>query len=475
MNIIVFYVKEIMKKHEIYHVLLVLLAIFVFFSYGISAAYRGIGLDQYYYAGCTRLILEGKIPYVDFASSYPPLVYYIMVLPLSLYHDSVAVHLISNYCFSIIDAFLLFVLLKKHVGKTTSVWGGLLFLLLLLLFEAFWFELEPFVLFFGLLSLIVIQSEKSYRYYLAGVLCFLSFMCKQYGLGFIFLCCLYTILSLKIKEQKYMPVFKLLASFVICLLSALGVLFLCGGSLDNILVLSGGGYSKWGIKGFVSGFQQLIHIVPVFFPALFIFVYFIKKAIKNTFLVVNFVGVLGFLLQLFVRPYAHYLILVCPFLVIFLFSLLNFSNSLKYKSIIYLLLAYTTFNCVREVRLMNNANIKINERYDNSVVASKIRDYIPYGTKNVFVSLLALQYAAENDYRPTNIEKHGMTNGFVESPEKIKMYLNNSDYCVITEHDLSRKALFTEENLDILKSCYKKNAIVVDELRGQTYIYKRNK
>ena len=71
--------------------------------------------DIYYYMGCVRLLLEGKVPLVDFHIGYTPLSFYMACVPAYFFGTGITAALVLETFMSLCNACLLYYLLRKNV------------------------------------------------------------------------------------------------------------------------------------------------------------------------------------------------------------------------------------------------------------------------------------------------------------------------------------------------------------------------
>ena len=84
-------------------------------SFGLAIFCSAENPDIYYYMGCVRLLMEGKVPFVDFHIGYTPLSFYMACLPARLFGTGNTAALSFETSMSFINAGLIYYLLRKNV------------------------------------------------------------------------------------------------------------------------------------------------------------------------------------------------------------------------------------------------------------------------------------------------------------------------------------------------------------------------
>ncbi len=453
---------------------LFILGALALFSYLICLFYVQTGFDHSFYIGSSRLIMEGKYPFVDFNPGYPPLVFYLMTIPLSVFPDNVYTHLATIYFIIFIDAFLIYILsiqICKH--KPISVFASIYFLLLSLCFDGMFFLLEPFVLFFGLISLIFVQRNNIVALILAGVFSFCASWCKQYGIGFVCLCCLYQIIVNRTIVQKMRGAFLIAAGFLLSCCAFYGINMLQGIELSDISMLSGSTYKRYGMNSFLDGYIKLFKRVPSVLPCLVFAAYLGKRLVNSPVTAICIAGIIGFMMQCYVRNYDHYILLALPFSVLLIPILYSYINGSIMKRCFLFIIIVSSLMKVWTICRTDYHILLSNSREKEYIWSQELATIIPYGTDNVYVSLWSLPSSTHNYYKPSMLKEYGMTNGFALEPLTTKKYLSTCNYCIIDDLDLNNRNVFDTDNLLLLDKTFIKIDSINSLQSGRTFIYKR--
>jgi hypothetical protein len=389
--------------------------------------------DIYYYMGCVRLLLEGKVPFVDFQIGYTPLSFYMACLPARLFGTGNTAALALETVMSFINAGLLYYLLRKNTqNEALCLFSTAFYLTSLFFIDGMCYVLEPFIMFWGLLSLIAVRRDSLWAMMAAGICCFMAFWTKQYGLGFIFLNILYVFLSFHSDWLAFAKhIIVLLAGFVAAGCFMIGMLLIQGATLSSMLAFSGATYEKLGFLGLLEGTGYLLLVAPFLPIAIYLFIKHYKISYEEKFLIVCFCGILGFMLTTYVRPYLHYIQLPLPFAILMITILLdkyctrtNDDRLMKwFKASIIVPL------CIMVV--IDYRFIVHNEREAVNGVAAEVANIIPKGKQKVYISTRLLCVGNINRYGAPLLEKYGMSNGFVETGEPLREIIMDADCYII--------------------------------------------
>ncbi len=150
-----------------------------------------ISPDVGFYLKIAYDLAEGISYYKDIDVAYTPLGMYFLSFAFKLNPDSgIRVMLIYYFIFYLIDAFLLYRILSYfYIKKQLKKQVLLLFIISLFILEGTNILLEPFVLLFQFVALILLFQWKLKKHrlklLLSGISIFLAFFSKQYGLFII--------------------------------------------------------------------------------------------------------------------------------------------------------------------------------------------------------------------------------------------------------------------------------------------------
>lgn len=451
---------------------LIVMGLLIAISYCLSPYNVELDPDATCYMGVTRLLCNGQIPIVDFKIDYTPLVMYLMMLPVSLFGASYPVGMITAYIVQLFDALLVVSLAKKaHLSQLRSFFCGLYFLLCCLFLGGRQFFLEPFVLFFGLSSLWLLHYNRSYTSLLAGICCFCAFWCKQYGLGFLPLALLFiifdkTVFSLIIKKSLFF-----ISGFIIGMICSIGYWISLGISVSQIVDALSTKYNVAGISGLVETLQSFSLFYPLFFFVL-IFVLFRPSIIlKHRILPVCICGVLGFMLQGWIRYNYHYLMLVIPFAIL---SIVYFGTELHYRlirRIYHISLVLCTFIpifiCIRKDIVIFTSG----KRVQREACAAAVAKLVPPGSSNVFTSINMLSLTLQNNYFPPCLKEHGMSNGFLIDPKDSFYLLKSASYCLIAKEDWENDDLFPDRMKSFLFDNFQITEVDVEGTYSDCFVF----
>lgn len=428
------------------NVIFVFLGILIIFSYAISPYNVELDPDATCYMGVTRLLLDGKIPLIDFKIDYTPLVMYLMCLPVSIFGASYPVGMITTYLVQAYDAFLVYGISRQHkFSKSHAIFAALWFLLCCLFFGGRQYLLEPFVLAFGLSSIFVIRKKSFCYAILSGTFCFCAFWTKQYGLGFLPLLVLAIILERENKRVMLFRICAVVSGFIFTALLFLSILLLSGVDFNSFRTLLHGDYECSGFSGLIESYCSLLTFFPLLVWPVVTLTLNTKAASKDSLTLLSFCGILIFMMQGWVRYNYHYLMLAVPFAIWLLLAVCRQMRTC---------LAYRMYGCFLAVVLLIPTIVAIRKDYiiltsdrrtTREACAAEVAKLVPVGSENVYTSINMLSLTLQNNYLPPCIKDHGMSNGFLMDPSEAFELLQSADYCVIAKEDLSNEELFPEK------------------------------
>lgn len=406
--------------------------------------------DIYYYMGSIRLLLDGKVPFVDFHIGYTPLSFYMAYLPASFFGTGNTAALAIETFMNFLNAGLVYYLLRKNVqNKVLCFFFTAFYLSSVFFLDGMCYMLEPYVTFWGLLSLIALYKNKLWTIFVAGICSFMSFWSKQYGLGYVILGIFYLLLYHRISWQS---LFGRMFVFLVGLFGAafcmIELLLMQGVSLASMFMFSGDTYEKLGLIGMLEGYGFLIIAVPFFPVMVYLIVKNFKSFCEDNFMVVCLCGVFGFMLTTYVRSYVHYIQLPLPFVMLLGAMLLDkycigknderLMKWFKISAIVPLsIMFYFDYNFI-----FHNERIAVNE------TANEIASIIPKGTEKVYVSSKLLCIGNINRYGAPMLEKWGMSNGFMEEGEALREVIMDADSYVM---DPAKLDYLRQNESDLLK------------------------
>jgi 4-amino-4-deoxy-L-arabinose transferase-like glycosyltransferase len=300
-------------------VIIILSILAVLYIYNILSYYplNGDGLE---FLGNASIMSSDNMIFGKTLSVYTPLgmwIYSLFIPLFGLYYQG---YFMVSMLFIMLSAMVLyFIGIKLGLKKITAVIASLYFAVISLHTEGGAVILEPFCIFFGLISIYLVLSGGKY-YAIAGVFLFLSYWSKQYGL--------YIIPAVMFYIRKPREILLYFSGFLICLFTVIGYYLYNGIPLHEIVSLL---FSGRIVINMINGvevqtglycdlhcyakeiFRYATRCVPF---AGIILLYFLQKRIINR--NIMFVGILALcsLTPLVFAIYPHYFILTNPYIVL---------------------------------------------------------------------------------------------------------------------------------------------------------------
>lgn len=142
---------------------------------------RGIGVyDDSLFLKYGELILKGWRPYVDFIDYKPPVVLYLSAALSAIGGSHWLPPRLFLFLFAGSFAYAVIVISRRLGGVAAGSVASLLFLPSYFIAQGYSFHTEQFGAFLGFVGIYQVLISNSYaRYFSAGVLCGLAFLCKQ--------------------------------------------------------------------------------------------------------------------------------------------------------------------------------------------------------------------------------------------------------------------------------------------------------
>ncbi len=200
--------KRITRKFHFIMSILVLLGGMITGLYYVAYKYAIINSDAGFYLPLAQEISKGLIPYKDLAMWHTPLGMNILAcIPYFLRDWAVYEHyLLLIFFFHLLNTYLLF-----SIGRLISdkkiicFWAASLYLILVFIHEGIYILLEPFSVFFILLSSIFcLKAETKNSYYaVSGIMASLAFLTKQYSLAILLPLLFAVVTSGRIHSKNY--------------------------------------------------------------------------------------------------------------------------------------------------------------------------------------------------------------------------------------------------------------------------------
>ena len=301
----------------------ILFAILPFFLY-----LRGsLGTDEGCFLFIGDSILHGSIPYKDYIDIKPPGIYYLFALAFSIFGKSFYAARAVTFIFNALSAVIIFSIGRKLWNKKVGMLSSMLFLIGMLTpaYEGYLAMTEPFMVFFGLLGvLLFFKYEHRIYLILTGLLIGISTLFKQYGALFLATIFIFYLLKLWMPENRTKDYLKDSAenlSLIICgfliPIAITAFYFWTAGSLQSFIYWSflfgikDYGHSFY-IKNFEFQFLSYSIIWVLSFVSVFIIAYeFTTKKSKGGELF-TVIWLLASLYPLTIKQYGHYYIQLLP-------------------------------------------------------------------------------------------------------------------------------------------------------------------
>lgn len=460
------YKNKVNKLHAIWCITLSVLALIPAI---LAILHSPVAADSGYYLSIVERINEGYMPYRDLNLGYTPLYLYFLVLLKKIFGVGISyefyliVHFVFQYLSALFIYKITFILTSK---KLYSFYAALLFILM-----AHWNEgnavlLEIPSIFLGLwgLYLTIETKKKLYTFIFAGLLFSLSFLVKQYGLGFFIL----GLLSLILNRNTSINILLLFVSFIIPII----ICFMLFGQ-NFTRILGGNGYGgDFEIKNVLNTiFYRTIYlffrISPVLAITYLFSVFTFKSKIQWKYLFLFSLGIFGFMLQFAFGSFTHYYLYILPFVAIVVFYVFAHLEKMKWLFISFLFLTfalniYSTYNNRVYKIYIKSQNIK----KEQLNLARIIQNTVPLD-KKLYIADIGLipQYYLSNRI-PPNFDKLGYSFGLAINPEQHLHQIKSADYVLKFSHEYNDFGL---NSSDVIKEIKNRQAVKLNE---EVIIYK---
>lgn len=293
-----------------------------------SAFMNGIWMvgDTKIFFKMADLIIRGGTPYVDFADPKPPLIFFTLAVP-ALLGEKVFGGLLMVVLCNLGSALLVMAMAWRLYGRLPGFAAGLLFMASMALAEGYFIIIEPFMLFFMLLSTyIVLFSSLDKKYLLAGICAGIAIGFKQYALLLVPLLLFYMY-----RKGELKGAIQLFIAVIAPLLIIFGAVFLAYGVTAGTSAL----YWSFGVADVyvTQGNVADVSLYKTDDPLVAMANLLLEASLFMTLLIVAaieflwdrpvspheeffFVASLAFLSTLAIRQYLHYWALAIPFIVL---------------------------------------------------------------------------------------------------------------------------------------------------------------
>jgi len=306
--------------------------IFTLFIRYYTSSYEVITWDEATYIIAGREVLMGFLPYESLYEMKPPLLYYMYSIPLffSQSLEAIRIYGIINIA---ISSFLIFYILKEYIKKNHSILAALSFASVMNYY--FWLETssEIVALPFILISYIFFKNhEKSnINLFLSGIFISISTLIRL-NIAYLVIFMVFFLIIKKIKiKKKIREIFLFGISGLIPLIFIIIIYYkqdlislLYAGMVEVSLAYSSENSFLIGIYKYMKTIYKLCYFNPFPFlilTILFIFMIFKKSLLEkdNKYLILFISGIM-FSILITGQGFSHHLILIIPFIVIFIFS-----------------------------------------------------------------------------------------------------------------------------------------------------------
>lgn len=305
--------------------------------------------DPSYFLSIMERISEGRVLYKDVHCGYPPVWFYLTAAVKWLFHIPSGCeepYYIFHFLMQIFSAFILYKMIRcLEIDYRIAYFCSWLFVMMGHWMQANYLILEPLTVAFGLLSLWIVMEYGKGRLWLlfvAGAVASCSFLCKQYGLGYLFLC-LFILLFYCKTDGKRVAMF--LLGFIVPVVICLAI---WGNAFVNNVFLNGYGSSVDEANGLIlhdkvlwiwSAAKKLFVRCAIALPVTLLFIPLLFKEKKGIPVLFCWCGVLGFLMTFYLNAgYPRYLLFSLPLVMM----LLAMTISLLPKSKIWLRVVFIT-------------------------------------------------------------------------------------------------------------------------------------
>ncbi len=270
------------------------------------------------------VILQGGTPYVDFKDPKPPLIFFLLTLPVALgagMNGGLLLVAIANF----VSAVVIMAIGWRLYGRIAGVLAGLLFAASMTWAEGYFVLTEPFTVTFMVLSIYAMLSGGRHRYLFAGVCAGLAIGFKQPALLMLPLSLFYWFR--KGETKAFLPY---LAGVAFPLIAIFGVVFLLYGydagtaslywsfGMAPTYISSGSveGVSAFRIDDPLIATAWVVLALTLFAPLLVMAVAGLIRPGRTAERELFGLASLAFAATLVIRPFLHYWALALPFIVL---------------------------------------------------------------------------------------------------------------------------------------------------------------
>jgi hypothetical protein len=378
----------------------------------ISFKFLSYGPDTGFYLSYAKDLSLGKNFYTEMSTSYSPLVMWFYSLWFKYFKvESINVLFVINYFIYFLNAFLIFKIGRFFkTNLALRILFALLFLVVIFNLDGMHILLEIYVLLFVLLVTFILLNYQGkltpMQLVLLGLLSFLAFYCKQYGLlvipGVVWY--LFRIHRTRfLKPVVYYSLGLMIPFIILLIINTMYynlplksfVLRLFGMNQNENLPTTGAGYTISGLR------LTLLHYITLFpFLIMVIFVGGDILRIKK----VQYLIIVSFIasLSLYFAYYPHYFQLIFPFVILLVMYVVN--RHKEYQSLFLVLCMVTVVTLPTELDKIYD--YKKNDAKILVVKTEKLNSIAPPGTK-VFLFGVSPRYYYACGFKAPNLKELG--------------------------------------------------------------------
>lgn len=423
-----------------YTLFLVLFVVLICWYFKILVSYNYLGQDAGYYLKIAYDLSNGLSYYTSFNSVYTPLGIYLYSIPF--YCNQSAGLLIFQIGIGVLYSVnaLLFFILSKWINPHTKlrVFFTLLMLIMQFKLQGLHILLEPIVLFFLLLSIILLfkAKEKVELYMVSGLCVFLAFFTKQYGVFVVPSMLFYIVLSSENKKEF----FKKSTFFLLGLSLPFLVLyayyynsFSIGELLGKLLgkttkespfIVTAPNYTA---EGLVYKLKRVTYMFP--YVGLLVLLFF-KRTKNYWFLVVLF---LCSLTQLYFAYYYHYFQLIIPFLILLLLAI---DVKIMRKATVVVLAITTVFTVSSFLEVAKKERKQKAKATHQQEIAAELEKCLPKG-EAVYLHGVSPAFYFKSKYNSPNTKSIGYVFPNGVPVTVFEAFLKKGQYMYVKQKDIT--------------------------------------
>ena len=302
---------------------LIILALSYISSLFMNIASATYDTDRFY--AMARVIVNGGTPYLDYQDPKPPLIFFILTLPILLGQQFLGGLLLIGLC-DLASTIVVMKIAWEFYGRSSGLFAGLLFVINIIWAQGYFIMTEPFTVLFILLATYFALCGKDKHYFISGLSLGIAVGFKQYAIIAVPLLLLVLYLH---RDLKKAPAF--LAGVALPLIIIFGLVFLVYGkqALGDSIYWSFGIAAPYvagmNVNGIISSeitndlelSANVMIASTLFMLTALALMRFRRYKRLNTGEIFFLLAALGFSSTIFIRQYLHYWVLALPFFAIF--------------------------------------------------------------------------------------------------------------------------------------------------------------